>query len=271
MTKITFPGGNGGGGGGGVSDHGGLAGLGDDDHTQYLLREDFATSGTQASYGIFTHASGAQLSDHGQLDGLSDDDHPQYVLADGTRDITGTQVFTNAGYPIAASGRVEAASGFVIRDRSAAGILLDTDGGPELNVRAGNDSAYGNIRAASIMANTQLRFDTLVNFQSSDGYNIEVSGVSNADANINSASGTFASQIWLSGLAVGNYLGASAAADLSAVAENILPDASGTREIGSPTKVWGSGHLDTVVLYDSAGAGWALTVDTAGILTTTAV
>ena len=48
MSKITFPGGStGGGGGGGVSDHGGLAGLGDDDHAQYLLRSDFATSGTQ--------------------------------------------------------------------------------------------------------------------------------------------------------------------------------------------------------------------------------
>ena len=78
MSKINFPVGAGGGGGG--SDYGGLTGLGDDDHTQSLLRTDFATSGAQEGYGLFTQASGIQLSDHGQLGGLTDNDHPQYLL-----------------------------------------------------------------------------------------------------------------------------------------------------------------------------------------------
>ena len=208
--------------------------------------------------------------DHGSLSGLTHDDHAQYLLVDGTRDNTGRQNFTALDVAVSGAGKVIAGSGVVLRSYDANGVLLDTDGGPELNVRTGSDSAYGNIRAGSIMANSQLRFNTLANFQSSDGVNIEVSGASNADAKINAASGAF-NQVTISGINVGDFLGATAAADLSAVAENILPDASGTREIGSPTKVWGSGHLDAVVLYDSAGAGWALTVDTVGVLTTAAV
>lgn len=51
MSKITFPGGGGGGGGAGVSDHGGLAGLGDDDHAQYLLQD-----GTRLASGLALHS-----------------------------------------------------------------------------------------------------------------------------------------------------------------------------------------------------------------------
>lgn len=70
MSKISFPGG--GGGGGGVSDHGGLAGLGDNDHSQYLLRSDFAasgaadkptTSGAVVGAGTQVYVSGIPLGD----------------------------------------------------------------------------------------------------------------------------------------------------------------------------------------------------------------
>lgn len=109
MSKITFPGGNGGGGGGGVSDHGGLAGLGDDDHAQYLLRSDFATSGAELDHGALQGkgdddhtqyllrsdfaTSGAQL-DHGALQGKGDDDHTQYLLVDGSRNQTSLVIDT---------------------------------------------------------------------------------------------------------------------------------------------------------------------------------
>lgn len=54
-------------------EHGSLAGLADDDHTQYLnnTRHDTTTRHTLGS--IVPH------DDHGALSGLSDDDHPQYI------------------------------------------------------------------------------------------------------------------------------------------------------------------------------------------------
>lgn len=63
---------------GGGLDHGGLAGLGDDDHTQYRLEADDHSHQS-------TGAQAGQL-DHGlALTGLTDDDHTIYLLADGTR------------------------------------------------------------------------------------------------------------------------------------------------------------------------------------------
>jgi len=86
-----------------VSDHGELTGLGDDDHTQYIL-----VDGTRAFTGTVSgvtptedaHLTTKQYVDseldtlsgsihHGGLVGLSDDDHTQYILVDGTRGFTG--------------------------------------------------------------------------------------------------------------------------------------------------------------------------------------
>lgn len=61
-----------------VSDHGGLTGLGDDDHTQYYN----ATRHTKAIHDTLG-------LDHGSLSGLSDDDHTQYLRTDGLRTMTG--------------------------------------------------------------------------------------------------------------------------------------------------------------------------------------
>ncbi len=56
-----------------ITDHGALAGLGDDDHTQYLntTRHDTTTRHTLGT--VVPH------DDHGLLSGLSDDDHTQYL------------------------------------------------------------------------------------------------------------------------------------------------------------------------------------------------
>ncbi len=89
-----------------VFDHGGLAGLSDDDHTQYSL-----VAGTRAFTGTvggitpvssadlttkgyvddaITTATGGLTDDHGSLNGLTDDDHTQYILVDGSRGFTST-------------------------------------------------------------------------------------------------------------------------------------------------------------------------------------
>jgi len=62
-------------------DHGGLAGLADDDHVQYLKEE--ASGGLASEVPDHTHQAAATCGklDHGlALDGLGDDDHPQYIL-----------------------------------------------------------------------------------------------------------------------------------------------------------------------------------------------
>jgi hypothetical protein len=61
------------GGDGAQIDHGGLGGLSDDDHSQYLntARHDTTTRHTLGT--VVPH------DDHGSLSGLLDDDHPQYI------------------------------------------------------------------------------------------------------------------------------------------------------------------------------------------------
>ena len=89
----------------GVTDHGLLTGLGDDDHTQYLLKSTVTTSGdllygtgsaaiTRLGIGsngqVLTVSSGVPtwaaatggVTDHGALTGLADDDHTKYIFVD---------------------------------------------------------------------------------------------------------------------------------------------------------------------------------------------
>ncbi|RLI52468.1 MAG: hypothetical protein DRO87_13160 [Candidatus Thorarchaeota archaeon] len=93
-----------------LTDHGALTGLGDDDHTQYIL-VDGTRSFTSTVGGVDPIASsdlttknyvdneittlsgvldGKIITDHGQLTGLGDDDHTQYVPTDGSRGFTNT-------------------------------------------------------------------------------------------------------------------------------------------------------------------------------------
>jgi len=88
---------------GGKIDHGlALNGLGDDDHTQYVL-----VSGARAFSGTVGgvtptdvahlttkgYVDGLVVTDHGALTGLGDDDHPQYILVSGARAFSGNQSF----------------------------------------------------------------------------------------------------------------------------------------------------------------------------------
>ncbi len=116
---------------GASADHGTLAGLGDDDHTQYTLANGtraftgtvggvtpvanadlttklytdtlVAASGAivEASAKTYTDeqiAANPGVTDHGALTGLTDDDHPQYLLADGSRHVTGELIVEGSGY-----------------------------------------------------------------------------------------------------------------------------------------------------------------------------
>jgi hypothetical protein len=112
-----------------ISDHGALTGLGDDDHTQYLLADGTRNLSSHLTFDGLGTDPGASapdkanlyfdtvadrlkisqngggfedvavasdipsvITDHGALTGLGDDDHTQYSLADGTRDFTGVVV-----------------------------------------------------------------------------------------------------------------------------------------------------------------------------------
>jgi len=106
-------------------DHGSLQGLGDDDHTQYILVDGSrgftnTVSGVDpvAAYHLSTKyyvddaistATGTLTSDHGNLTGLGDDDHTQYILTDGSRGFTDTVsgVDPTLNYHLATKGYVD--------------------------------------------------------------------------------------------------------------------------------------------------------------------
>jgi len=93
-----------------VLDHGGLTGLGDDDHPQYALIDgtrdftstvggvdpisssDFTTKNyvDTALATLSGSLTNDMITDHGDLTGLGDDDHTQYVPTDGSRGFTNT-------------------------------------------------------------------------------------------------------------------------------------------------------------------------------------
>jgi hypothetical protein len=95
--------GGGGGGGGGVTNHSALDGLGNDDHTQYILH-----NGTRNFSGVvkYSHQPTFNNDDqiitkkyvddavlpftaiHSELKGLANDDHAQYILVNGSRGFT---------------------------------------------------------------------------------------------------------------------------------------------------------------------------------------
>lgn len=141
--------------GGGISDHGALAGLGDDDHAQYVIGDgsrssnvlqiaeqtaptDPATGATRVfldqatgqlsvrkSSGSTVSLEGGGISDHGGLAGLGDDDHTLYVTGDGSRSSTLMQVSETTAPADPAAGAIR--------------IFLDQTTG-ELSVRKSNSS-----------------------------------------------------------------------------------------------------------------------------------
>jgi hypothetical protein len=129
-----------------ITDHGGLTGLGDDDHIQYILSDGSrAFSGDQSMGGnkLTLVASGTTgtdainkdqldtaiasiITDHGALGGLGDDDHTIYILSDGTRDFTGDQSMGGNKLILVASGTVSTdAINKGQLDEAIAGTIMD--------------------------------------------------------------------------------------------------------------------------------------------------
>ena len=83
------------------ADHGNLAGLGDDDHSQYHNNargdaryppeapSDGTIYGRKDGAWVEASEAGGGVTDHGGLTGLGDDDHPQYVRSDANDSKTG--------------------------------------------------------------------------------------------------------------------------------------------------------------------------------------
>jgi hypothetical protein len=108
-----------------ITDHGGLTGLTDDDHTQYLKEK--ASGGVAAEVPEHTHADAANAGtiDHGAITGLTDDDHTQYVM----RSIltTNGDIFIRSGGVIARLGI--GSEGQVLTVTSGAPAWADATGG----------------------------------------------------------------------------------------------------------------------------------------------
>jgi len=102
-------------------DHGGLGGLGDDDHPQYVL----SATNNALSSAYTNHAASASVHftegsiDHGSIGGLGDDDHPQYVLSATNNALS--SAYTNH----AASASVHFTEGSI--DHGSIGGLGDDD------------------------------------------------------------------------------------------------------------------------------------------------
>lgn len=135
-----------------VGDHGGLAGLGDDDHAQYQLRSEKGVAGGYASLDGTGKVPSAQLpsggggvTDHGALTGLADDDHPQYQLTTGKN---------------AANGYAGLSAGSKITASQMSGVLasadLTNDSALEKTANKNAASGYAGLSAGSKVAAAQM-------------------------------------------------------------------------------------------------------------------
>lgn len=155
---------------GGVTDHGLLTGLGDDDHTQYLLRNVLTTKGdvfvrnsseiTRLPVGtngqvltadsgqttglIWSTVSGSGVSDHGLLTGLSDDDHLQYLHVSGARTMAGN--LNMGGFNVSNVGTVDGV------DVSTHGSRHNPGGADAVTTIAANSLLVGSVPAEGTSA-----------------------------------------------------------------------------------------------------------------------
>ena len=144
----------------GVTDHGALTGLGDDDHTQYLLASDAGSRATfAADWTDLTDAGATTLHkhDHGGLDGLADDDHPQYVLASGARAINGTlqgdlivqKTVKAEAFYIAAGGELYQDASGNVQLNSPSNLILNDSTNNVIAGDPGSESSSINVNGAS--------------------------------------------------------------------------------------------------------------------------
>ena len=135
-------------------DHGGLQGLGDNDHPQYTLSSTnnalsslvtsvetstvALSSYVSTNEALWASATPASTLDHGGLQGLGDDDHTQYLLATGSRVATGSISIesTDSSPP----------------SNPVALVLKTIDSSPT------NDTNIGEIRFAEIMLLLQIKY-----------------------------------------------------------------------------------------------------------------
>jgi S-adenosylmethionine/arginine decarboxylase-like enzyme len=177
-----------------ITDHGALTGLGDDDHTQYIL-VDGARGFTATVSGVYptesyhlstmqyvddqieTLSSGIVL-DHGSLTGLGDDDHTQYILVDGSRGFTATVsgVSPAEDYDLATKGYVDSVS----TDKIKSGRLQLSTNDNTKSVTFGTAFSSTNYTVSVILSNTTDAspsiYPMIVSAKETTGFSIILSG-----------------------------------------------------------------------------------------------
>lgn len=164
-----------------VTDHGALTGLGDDDHTQYVLVDGTrAMSGNLTTTGIvlggnavtdtlissdspsssdaafitagYADANLGGITDHGALTGLGDDDHTQYLLVDGTRAMSG--ILTGVG---ASHSRVGAdATSVLVINKSP----VSSQAGDGISITMGGNATGRGINIVNGGSGAAIRWDS---------------------------------------------------------------------------------------------------------------
>jgi hypothetical protein len=143
------------GGGGGVTAHGSLTGLGNDDHTQYLL-----VSGTRAMTGALNMGS-QNITSVGTVDGVTVSAHASRHLPNGSDPIT-----TAAAVSVSTANATGTANSLARSDHTHAGVgAYKVDSGTArtgtLNLLAGygmqlTDSGTGDVTVTAVVATAQL-------------------------------------------------------------------------------------------------------------------
>jgi hypothetical protein len=257
-------------------------------------------SGVNAGAATQIYISGISLgdnllSDHGQLAGLGDDDHAIYSLVDGTRAFTGAVsgeaglgidgILYVSGVPISTYARTEAqitslAETFIEGGTAdpASGVNIGAatqiyvsgvSVGDFLSTAAPGSPVDSRAATGDISPDTDVAYD--LGSESSrwgSGHFLLASGVTVSGTDMGASS-----QVWISGIPVGDNLGQGGGSpvDARAATGDILPDTSGAYQVGATGTPFGSGAFDALVLNDTNGVSWRITVGTNGKLTTTSL
>jgi hypothetical protein len=298
MSKISFPGGAG--GGGGVSDHGGLAGLGDNDHLQYALVSGDKTDATHQDIHHFhfmqdpqdiQHSGGAVHWDFDNdtlaLHAFSD---PSVMLQVGQE--LYIKVVNKAGFDIGNGSGVRIAGAQGNRPTIALAQANCSCSASELIGLTTHDIANNQEGFVTIVGNVddidtsmwtigdKLWLDPnvaggFVNVKPpvESGWTLHIGEVLTAHAtqgrvllhgvDTNHVEPNVYNEITTtSGIRVGG----------NAAGANVVPSGSGFASIGEPALPFSSGVFDQIVLTaETDGSQWILKVDASGGLSTTAV
>lgn len=240
MTKITF---GGQGGGGGVSDHGGLAGLGDDDHSQYVIGD-----ASRSSAGIIL-SSGAAIG-LGATSGLA-------PLIVGSGGVSGTVAGGFVGQFLPKAGTVQIADGSIWLPNEK-GIYVGNSAGTTfqriLRRNSSNEMVFTDgAGSGSFKLDTSSRLGF--------GAGAEVSGIGNIDSN----AGTI---VFLNNRSDGaNKIIILANAQQSTNPLITFKDVDNVNKV----KIYANSGVypGGIILQAPNSSGWLLSVDNAGLLTTT--